>query len=77
MSGLGTFGPGAATVCYTRERTRAVMKKKKASPVPKKRNLAAKQSRDQKAGPMQDKRKGRGGARNTFAEDFSQTTPES
>lgn len=41
------------------------------SATPAKRNLAAKQARDQKAGPMKDKRKGRGGARNTVKEDLN------
>lgn len=43
---------------------------RKKSPIPAKRNLAAKQARDQKSGPMKDKRKGRGGARNTAKEDL-------
>jgi hypothetical protein len=46
------------------------MAKRKPSKVPKKRNLAAKQARDQKAGPMKDKRGGRGGARNVMREDL-------
>lgn len=37
-----------------------------------KRNLAAKQAKDQKAGVMKDKRGGRGGARNLMREDLSQ-----
>ena len=44
------------------------MTKRKPSKVPKKRNLAAKQSQDQKAGPMKDKREGRGGAKNEMRE---------
>jgi hypothetical protein len=42
------------------------MTKRKLSKPPVKRNLAAKQSRDQKAGPMKDKRDGRGGAKNVM-----------
>jgi hypothetical protein len=41
---------------------------KKIPKPPKKRNLAAKQARDQKPGPMKDKRGGRGGARNVMQE---------
>jgi hypothetical protein len=41
--------------------------KKKLKP-PKKRNLAAKQARDQKSGPMKDKRGGRGGSKNVMQE---------
>ena len=52
------------------------MKKKPIKPVklPKtaKRNLAAKQSRDQKAGVMKDRRTPRGGARNVFREDLDE-----
>ena len=44
------------------------MTKRKPSKLPKKRNLAAKQSTDQKAGPMKDKREGRGGAKNILRE---------
>jgi len=44
------------------------MTKRKPSKVPKKRNLAAKQSQDQKAGPMKDRREGRGGAKNEMRE---------
>jgi hypothetical protein len=47
------------------------MKPKRAA-LPKKRNFAAKQARDQKAGPMKDKRDGRGGARNRQLEDLKQ-----
>lgn len=46
------------------------MKKKKPSPIPKKRNLVAKQSANQKSGPMKDRREARRGARNTFTEDL-------
>ncbi|MFN7921053.1 MAG: hypothetical protein U0Q16_13215 [Bryobacteraceae bacterium] len=35
-----------------------------------KRNIAAKQARDQKAGAMKDKRGGRGGAKNVMREDL-------
>ncbi|MEZ5351770.1 MAG: hypothetical protein R2762_03980 [Bryobacteraceae bacterium] len=52
------------------------MKKKPNKPVklPKalKRNLAAKQSRDQKAGAMKDRRTPRGGARNEFRDDLAE-----
>jgi len=44
------------------------MAKRKPSKLPKKRNLAAKQAQDQKAGPMKDKRAGRGGAKNIMQE---------
>ena len=44
------------------------MTKRKPSKLPKKRNLVAKQSTDQKAGPMKDKRDGRGGAKNVMRE---------
>jgi hypothetical protein len=44
------------------------MTKRTPSKPPAKRNLAAKQARDQKAGPMKDKREGRGGARNVMRE---------
>jgi len=43
---------------------------RKKSAIPTKRNLAAKQARDQKSGPMKDKRKGRQGARNKVKEDL-------
>jgi len=36
-----------------------------------KRNLSARQARNQKAGAMKDRRTGRGGARNTMREDLS------
>jgi hypothetical protein len=48
-------------------RSRKTRKAKKRTALPK-RNLAAKQARDQKAGPMRDKREGRGGAKNTMRE---------
>lgn len=52
------------------------MLRKKAAPItlpkPTKRNLAAKQARDQKAGVMKDKRGGRGGSKNTLREDLTQ-----
>jgi hypothetical protein len=50
------------------------MAKRKPSPIPKKRNLAAKQSVDQKAGVMKDKREGRGGARNKMREALDSTS---
>jgi len=37
-----------------------------------KRNLAAKQARDQKAGVMKDRRTPRGGARNAFRDDLTE-----
>jgi hypothetical protein len=52
------------------------MAKKKSStvklPKPVKRNLAARQSRDQKAGAMKDRREARGGARNIFRDDLNE-----
>lgn len=44
------------------------MTKRTPSKPPVKRNLAAKQAQDQKAGPMQDKRTGKGGAKNLMRE---------
>jgi hypothetical protein len=49
-----------------------VAKRKKPSPVPKKRNLAAAQARNQKAGAMKDRRAPRGGAKNQMREDLEQ-----
>ena len=49
------------------------MRKRKPASPPKKRNFAAKQARDQKAGPMKDKRAGRGGSRNTYQEDLAES----
>jgi hypothetical protein len=44
-------------------------KRKKQKMLPK-RNIAAKLARDQKAGAMKDKRRGKGGARDTFRLDL-------
>jgi len=44
--------------------------KKKPSPIPKKRNLAAAQAKNQKAVVMKDRRAPRGGARNEMREDL-------
>lgn len=41
---------------------------------PRKRNWAAQKARDQRAGPMKDRRTPRGGARNTFREDLENAT---
>ena len=46
------------------------MAKRKPSKPPVKRNLAAKAAKNQKAGPMKDRRAGRGGARNVLREDL-------
>ncbi|MEZ5399430.1 MAG: hypothetical protein R2729_07150 [Bryobacteraceae bacterium] len=50
--------------------------RKRSAPVklPKatKRNLAAKQARDQKAGAMKDRRTSRGGSKNVFREDLTE-----
>jgi hypothetical protein len=40
------------------------------SPVPKKRNLAAKGAKNQKSGPMKDRREPRGGAKNQMRKDL-------
>lgn len=42
-------------------------------PAPRKRNWSAQKARDQKAGPMKDRRTPRGGAKNTFREDIEQS----
>ena len=47
------------------------MKGKKPKPLPK-RNFAAKQAVNQKAGAIKDKKEGRGGARNTFRQDSAE-----
>jgi len=47
--------------------------KKKPSRVPKKRNLAAAQAKNQKASVMKDRRAPRGGAKNEMREDLRET----
>ena len=44
--------------------------RRRPSPVPKKRNLAAKAAKDQKSGPMKDRREPRGGAKNQMRQDL-------
>lgn len=46
------------------------MKAKRPAPLPK-RNFAAQAAKNQKAGPIKDKREGRGGAKNTFRQDVT------